>query len=320
MDPRQSVFPFIVGCGRSGTTLVRALFDSHPQMAVPHESYFVESLARRRARYERPSGFDTRRFAADLLAHPWFHRWALPADEVSSALFRQQPAGYPDAVRVVYALYAHHHGKSRYADKTPNYVLHIPLLAELFPEARFLHLVRDGRDVALSLLEQEWGADSVAAAALYWNRRTQAGRRAGQTLGPERYREVRYEDLIEEPEAVLRPLCPFLGLSFEPEMLHYAERAEELIRPAAFPDQHQRLRLPPTKGLRDWRSQMAPKDVATFEALSGRLLEELRYERAVLQIPVRLRFEAMIRGTGAGFRRRARDVRRRSSRLARRIL
>lgn len=273
-------FPFIVGNPRSGTTLLRALLDSHPRLAVPPESYFVVTLAHLRELYERDDGLAVESLTADLLQHRRFKRWDLPERALREALDRSAPTSYADAIRTVYALYAERHGKSRYADKTPKYVEDLHLLTELFPEALFVHIVRDGRDVALSYLEVDWGPNSMIEAARRWRHRVELGREAGAALGPERYMEVRYEDLVADPERELREVCRFISVEFEPAMFEYTDRAEDFIAPHFHPEAHQGMTRPPTAGMRDWRTQMEPGEVAKFELVAGPLLEELGYERA----------------------------------------
>jgi len=185
-----------------------------------------------------------------------------------------------EAFRSLYQLYAHKQGKQRYGDKTPAYVHHIPTLAALFPEARFVHLVRDGRDVALSTLDHPTMSRALPELAVLWRRGVEKGRRAGRRLGPERYREILYEDLVSDPEVVARSVCDFLELRFDPVVLRYHERASELLRSTPHPQAHSRVHLPPTKGLRDWRSQMSHEDVVLFDLVAGGLLQDLGYDRA----------------------------------------
>lgn len=319
-DAGSMPVPFIVGCGRSGTTLLRAMFDSHPGMAVPPESYFVASMGRHRRRYERAGVFVTERFIEDLLAHQRFDLWALPEREVREVLRDEEPADLPDAIRLTYRTYAASRGKPRYGDKTPSYVLHLPLLADMFPEARFIHIIRDGHDVALSMLNIAWGPNSVEDAALHWRRHVSRGRKEGERLGPERYREVRYEDLVAEPETVIRSLCPFLDLPFEESMLRYFERAEEVMAGSRDRDKHKRLALPPTHGLRDWRTQMDARDLATFDALAGNLLHELGYQRGAappMQRRLMARYQSVRRQTTVFVARSIRSLRRRLRRRSR---
>jgi hypothetical protein len=270
-------FPFVVGCPRSGTTLLRAMLDSHPQLAVPGESYFIVELAPKFA--PKPlRRFNLDKFADAITSHERFVHWELPASDVRAALEREKPRDYASAMRVLYATYAAAHGKARYGDKTPNYVLDLPLLGKLFPEGRFLHVIRDGRDVALSVTSIEgWGPKKVEGAARYWVRHVEAGREAGRALGPQRYAEVGYDDLVDEPEGALRRICAFFALDFDPVMLDYPGRFDELVSSNMQPEIHERLRRPPTKGLRSWRTEMAPDDVAAFEAIAGPTLEAVGY-------------------------------------------
>lgn len=273
------VFPFFVGCGRSGTTLVAAMFDSHPQLTVPSESYFVGNLGRQASRYSTGPGFDVDRFLTDLLQISWVQRWELDEETLRHYLHAAPVESFADAVGRVFRCYADRAGKPRYGDKTPNYVARMPLIAGLIPEARFVHIIRDGRDVATSFRRVPFGPTTAAEAALFWRGRVSTGRAAGQQLGPERYREVRYEALVGDARAALQPVCDFLDLPFDNAMLDYTSRAEKFIS-SGRPGAHVNLRLPPTKQLRDWRVQMSRDDVTRFELLAGDLLDELGYERA----------------------------------------
>lgn len=277
-------FLFIVGSGRSGTSLLRAMFDSHPRMAIPGESYFIIEMSP--SRYEGPHGFATDRFLTDLLPRDRFIRWNLPGELVGSALSASPPSDFADAIRAVYACYTSYHGKDRYGDKTPGYVRHIPILKDLVPEARFIHIIRDGRDVAASHVEMEWGCRLIGEATYKWKKDVTRGRDAGKALGPDRYREVRYEYLVADPEAVIRPLCEFADLDFDSRMLRYFERAEEIVAPTHYPHRHDGIFRPPTPGLRDWRCSMAKVHVALVEAVAGDLLEDLGYELSGLRLRV----------------------------------
>lgn len=285
-------FPFIVGRGRSGTTLLRAMFDSHSEMAIPRESHFVLNMGMERQRYQRTDKFDLDLFLRDLLQHFGFVRWQLPAEVVTAAFRASPPASFPEAIRRVFASYAGFHGKSRYGDKTPGYVMSMRLLADLFPESRFIHVIRDGRDVALSYMEGGWGPRTLAGNAVYWRRFVRRGRKEGARLGAARYCEVRYESLLDDPEEELRRLSRFVDLEFNEAMLQYFERSRALLVTPRLLKTHGALQLPPTKGLRDWRQEMPKEDVTLFEALAGNLLSELGYERTTPSVPARTRLLA----------------------------
>lgn len=290
-----SVFPMFVGCGRSGTTLLRNIFDAHPDLAVTHEAHFVGPMATRRSRYERPDGFDLDYFIADLFRDPNFVRQGLEEEALREALVGAAPTHFGDAVRGVFATYASTQGKTLYGDKTPGTVSHIALLGDLFPEMKFVHVIRDGRAVALSYLERpEWGPQTMAEAAHHWKSRIARGREGGAVVGSERYLEVKYEDLLERPEELTRQLCRFLGLEYSDSMLRYHEAAEEFIAGTKDPEAFKNLARPVTKSLRNWRGEISESDLELFEVIAGELLESLGYERLAPRPSVRARVRGLL--------------------------
>lgn len=273
-------FPFVVGSGRSGTTLVRTMLDSHPELAIPGESHFIPKLS-------HLAGF------LDVVFSDQFVRnWGLSEATVRARFAEAPPATYPDAVRLLYACYADAQGKPRYGDKTPPYVRQLPLLASLFPEGRFVHVIRDGRDVALSLLGAEWFPGTLEQAAEYWRTAVEDGCLAGGALG-DRYLELRYEALVADPEPQLRRVCEFIGLEYSPAMLDYGSSAQRAIDMAVHPGDHGALRLAPTTGLRDWRRDMDAADSGVVWLLAGELLAELGYPPDDRGIPAEARARAL---------------------------
>jgi hypothetical protein len=263
----------ILGVRRSGTTLLRVMLDRHSQLAVPDESYFVPQLADRHLRSVGPD-----EFVDDLRRIDTVTEWNVPLDKVRERLTEEMPTGA--AIGTVYAVYADEQGKPRWGDKTPMYMQNLRLLERLFPDALFVHLIRDGRDAALSFLSMPRGLMTetwmqprgVATFAAQWRTEIKAARRLGHRVG-DRYLEVRYEDLIEEPPVVLKRVCQFARLGYEPGMVDYAGNVDVSTKP-----HQQSLTRPPTAGLRDWRLQMSPEDVGAFARVAGDLLWELGYE------------------------------------------
>ncbi len=291
-DPgAEAVFPVVLGCVRSGTTMLRAVLNAHPILAVPPESYFVAPALEQRARYEGGGAMDVDALLADIAADRSFPDWQLSPDALAEV--RSEPrATVPDALLALYRAYAHQHDKPRAGDKTPSHLLQVGLLADSFPTARFVHIVRDGRDVVPSILGMQFGPDRFAEGVLFWQRRVERGRAAGAALGAERYREIRYEALVADPESVMREVCPFFELDYAPEMLRYHERADDLLDGLRATRHVQGVRKPPTQGVRDWRTALAPHEVQLFEALAGDTLDVLGYERSGLSISSRVRVEA----------------------------
>jgi hypothetical protein len=269
------------------------MLDNHPSLAVVNDSHFI------------PAALDGSNQVGDMPLSPemisrarnfrtrsgktGFFRLGLPDNVVEEAA--QRARTYRGFVSELYDEVARLHGKPLAGDKTPDYVRHLALLHHLFPRARFLHVIRDGRSVALSLLEwaaggkgparfELWGQEPVAMCALWWRWQVSAGRRDGFALGPPSYREVQYEELVSRPERVLDDITRFLGLPQAPQMLRYHE-GRMRSKPGLSAKQ---AWLPPTPGLRDWREEMTARDLEVFEAVAGDLLFELGYQRTFVTI------------------------------------
>lgn len=285
---------FIVGSGRSGTTMLRLMLDRHPDMAIPGESHFIPEIWASRRRYMSGDLLDAQRLARHILSTEAVKWWNIPEEAVWQRLRLIENPGFADVVETIYLVYAEREGKRRWGDKTPNYVLSIPLIARLFPAARFIHLVRDGRDVALSFLSIPTGPDNIWQAARRWRRYVGAGRAAGRALAPDRYLEVRYEDLVSRPEGELGRVCAFLDLRFDSIMLNPGESTLLKIQPS-WRFIHSRVVLPPTVGVRDWRRDMTLADRMAFETVAGDTLTEFGYERQISAIPFSYRVRGHLR-------------------------
>jgi hypothetical protein len=283
----HSPAPFVVGVARSGTTLLRLQLDAHPELAIPPETNFGP-LARRVA---EAGGGIPELFEA-LVALPTWPDLGISRDELGEAFDALREPALGDGLRACYRLYAARHGKPRWGDKTPGHGLHMDFLAELLPEARFIHIIRDVRDVADSLRGMPFapGEGDLKTIATSW--RNYISRVRTLARGVSHYREVRFERLVAEPETVLRELCEFAELSFDDSMLRYHERAaqrlEELMT-VRFPDgsvrtaQARRANLaetlrPPDPSLAGrWRETLTPEETVQVEAAAGDLLDELGY-------------------------------------------
>ncbi|MEY3361133.1 MAG: hypothetical protein RL531_852 [Actinomycetota bacterium] len=291
--PDPAPFTFIIGCPRSGTTLLRAMLDSHPDLAVPPESYFLVPILRHAADYRTPGGLDRTALLRDVAGNVSWPSWGVGADVLDALAADESLTSVPDTLRAVYDRYAALHGKRRAIDKTPRHTEHVGLLSAAYPDARFVHLVRDGRDVVPSLRSMPYFPARFADAALFWRDRALSGREARTLVGAARYHELRYEDLVTDPERHLEPLCGFLGVEYSPDMLEYTTRAEAVIAGTVGGDAHANIRRAPTR-TRDWRADMDPRDVARFEALAGDALAIFGYDRGPAP-SVGLRVEALAR-------------------------
>lgn len=279
---------FVVGSSRSGTTLLRLMLTRHPRIAVPPEGEFLLPLRR------RFGGFAGERariaaFATAVLATPKLENWGLAAAELEEFLVGRAPRRYAELAEGVYRLWALRRGKpqARWGDKNNAHVAHIPELADLFPDAVFLHLVRDGRDVACSYrdLVRVRGPHAprlptgLVGATRRWRDHVRAADAACARLGPGRAFEIRYEPLVRDPRGTLEELCFFLGLPFDEAMLAPERAAGD--EPKSWDAWKWRTREPPSeRPAGRFRRDLFPEDVALVELLAADVLRRHGYPLA----------------------------------------
>jgi hypothetical protein len=278
--------------------MLRLMLDSNSQIAIPGESHFITSLWKERKRYRHTDGtVRTDDLVRAIVATPHFRLWGIPEESVWKRVAALPPRPkFANVIETAFLAYADENGKPRWGDKTPIYVQNLPVLARLFPLARFVHLIRDGRDVALSYLSVPWGPASIWQAARQWKRGVTAGRNSGRELGPAHYLELRFESLVADPRALLKQVCDFASIEFEEPMLEFHLNAGERLQ--APPDGvqfHLSSTEPPAPGRRDWRTQMPADQIRAFEAVCGPLLTDLGYERGYPVVSKAIRAEGGIR-------------------------
>jgi len=286
---------FVVGCHRSGTTLLLRMLNAHREITMIPEIGWIPS------RYEKrecltAEGMVTPAFIDMLKNHVWgFGRFTpLPVSigELEELVSSSRPVPYAEFVTLLFDRYGLARGRKIVGNKTPEHVFSLRTLHKLWPSAKFVHIIRDGRDVCLSLINWKrkaekfsqrlptWSVDAVTTAALYWEEFVTAGREGGRSLPASIYHEVRYESLVTNPAEQCKSLCEFLGVKYDEAMPRFNEGRMN-------PDPNLDAKhawLPPTPGLRDWRKQMPPEDVQRFEAAAGSLLDELRYPRSIADL------------------------------------
>jgi len=266
---------FLVGFPRSGTTLLDAMMSMHPRLAMTHEWRYIPELLQPRRDGTLRSAIDVIREAADM---PMVGMQLVDVGEAERRVSSMEGASPADACRCLFELYAAAVGKPRWGDKTPRNLWHLDVLGTAFPDACFLHLVRDGREVADANRDAPWGSRSLRYWSSQWATGVAAARAAGARLG-DRYFEIRYEQLVGDPKGTLQEVCAFIGEDFVDEQLAYQD-AVAAYRDV-LPAHHHNLLKPPTPGLRDWRSRWTPRQRAAVEAIAGPVLDQLGYPRSM---------------------------------------
>jgi hypothetical protein len=309
---------FLVGCPRSGTTLLKRVIEAHPQIAITDHGRRVIRW------FESRVGLTPEGLITPALAEQGPIFGFMSAEEFAQVVRHLLAASGSSSGAVSYATLISYlldqyvatlgkpligHPAKDTGHKSPDRVRQIPTLHCLWPQARFVHIIRDGRDVCLSVLNWRkveslaegfatWRDDPITTAALWWEWQVRQNREDGCALGTARYYEIRYEALVADPAAECAALCAFLAVPYSDAMLRFHEghvkTAPDLDAKHAW--------LPLTPGLRNWRTQMAPADVARFEAAAGDLLTELGYPRGAALLPAELLEHATrLRGRFEGY-------------------
>lgn len=264
---------FIGGCDRSGTTFLGSLLGGAAGVVVTPESQFKIDCLNAVLEGKLKSHAEITAY----LDNHWRYRiWRVPADKMIEG------KGQGDSLEVLaeailarvkgYGL-THNRSPEVWVDHTPRNLQDIHLLGQLFPDAKYLHIVRDGRAVSASVLPLDWGPNTASQAARWWGSRLTPGL-AAETAWPQRVKRVSYEKLILEPEVTLRELCAFLGLEFNPDMVS----GKGFVVPGFTQRQHALVGGKPDRArVEAWRSSLTEREREIFEAEVGGVLYALGY-------------------------------------------
>lgn len=284
--------PIIIGAPRSGTTLLRLMLDAHPDLAIPPETGFLVPCAQQASQgtVSREDFFRT--VTGYPPEAPGWPDFQIPAATFLARLSSLESFTVADGLRTFYEMYAARFAKSRWGDKTPLYCLHAQSIEALLPEAHFVHVIRDGRDVALSL-RPLWFApgQDIETLAAYWRQCVTTGRQQG--AGCRRYLEIRFDQLVDNTREALAGICEFLDLEFDDRMLRYYEFAPGRLREhqgRVRPDgsvvvtrdqrlrqQHRTCQPPDRSRLSVWKQDMPRDEQQRFDTIAGDVLRDLGF-------------------------------------------
>lgn len=277
MESQKASFVFILGRGRSGTSLLQTVLNSHPQISIAPEAQFIMFLLRRY--HNAVWTADTiKAFSRELWLEERLQNWHLNKDSLQQALLHHKNnTNYADICKEVYFQY----GKSKekedlqvVGDKNPHYALYIKHLAELYPNAQFIHMTRDPRDTILSFKQVNFDANNTATLAYRWNIYNKAINKYKQIL-KNRFHLIRFEDLLEKPEETLKDLCVFIGVNYDPEMLNFYKKEQDWDT-----EFRKNLKNPldPSKDYK-WKTYMKTHDLLIANAITSELAGTLDYEK-----------------------------------------
>ena len=268
---------FVLGCPRSGTTMLYHMLLSAGNFAVYRTESNVFNLL-----VPRFHGMRSKNQRKDLL-DVWlrsrlFRASGLNAGEISSKIMNDCRSG-GDFLRTVMQEIARQQGVQRWADCTPEHLLHIEEIKREIPDALFVHIIRDGRDVALSYAKQGWSHPlpfdrdrTLEVAGLYWQWLLRKGRAQGKGVGAD-YMEVRFEDLVNQPQLMLSQIGRFIGQDLDYQRIQAAGIGSVSRPNSSFGEESHETFNPVSR----WKSKMSPEQIAEFEELVGDFLQRLGY-------------------------------------------
>ena len=277
MSLDQEFMPiFIVGCPRSGTTLLQRLLSTHSQIAIAPETHFIRRFWQRRDGYgplDKDENY--RRLVLDIVEMPEFEEMGIAASEFYDAAFTLVPRGFATLFELLLRVYAGIRQTEHVGEKTPAHVLYMDRLLDFFPTARFIHLIRDPRAVVNSWRFVPWSSGDIVTDAYDWYLHVRAGRRFA-ARHPQITLELQYESLVQNPENELVRLCDFLGLTYQPEVLNYHNK-ESAVNVAREP--WKALSATPITASRveGWRDELTSDQTRTVEAVTLLMMKDQGY-------------------------------------------
>lgn len=263
---KDSAPVFVIGSQRSGTSFLYRLIQKYLKIGFGRDNgLFVRKMKMLDYYGDLKNDANLRRLLTDILNEPDVKR-RFPELEIDVDAFISQmdERTYPELVRRFYAEWAYLKGANRWGGKTPDYSIYTAELLELFPDAKFVHIIRDGRDVALSLFRLDWGAKSPIVAAKHWKERVEAACNFGRTLDDSQYLEIRYEHLVQFPEEIFENLIHFLD--WEDDRYKIIDQFNRGIVGKVRRDNFNK-----------WKMQMSRRHIRAFEQVAGDLLKRLGY-------------------------------------------
>lgn len=268
---------FIIGAQRSGTTLLRLILNSHSQIAIPEEGTFWMPLLRRYGvnPHKKFSKKELDNCLKYISSNSQFKLWNIPCDELIDKINYHSCQDLLSLMQIVYSMYSEKHHKAIWADKTPSFFRMVPELSRLFPEAKFIHIIRDGRDLYLSWRKIDPGKSNIAVCALEWCHKVCTAQKDLLKFRNSNHLEIRYEDLVQDPKKILNSICLFLNIKFEAEMLNFWQQSEKYIG-----CHHSELIFKPlsTHSINKWKKELSDNELQVFENIAGDCLRNNGFE------------------------------------------
>lgn len=286
---------FIVGANRSGTTLLRLILNAHSHIAIPEEVVYLNSKVAGVTieRWKNP-GFSEGAYAAfirDFVYNKCEPLHGIEREAVIDAILSDTPYNLKKPYQHVLESWAAHHGKGRWGEKTPGNLFYSDILLEMFPDARFIHVVRDPRAGVSSMMNTSFFPSDIVFNALSRHKFMTKGRAILERSVPESQRIIlRYEDLVLKPEETVRHLCDFIDEPFEESMMEFYQDSRRYMKQAAKDSFNKAATRPISSDKLDkWKKKLTRSEIAQIQAVCKKEMAEFGYlvEKSPLNVSVR---------------------------------
>lgn len=277
---------YIVGVGRSGTSMLMTLLNGHSAIAFTPETHFLRYYLGTPEQQQAWEAKGPQHFLATLEADSYFQRLKISTSELLQPYLEGQKAFRLDEVYAeILNRYLAGKGKQVIGDKDPRYLDYLGVIEEIYPNAKIIHIHRDPRDVVLSKTKADWSAHRPFwVNAIISQVQMKEGRQEAKHRFGENYYELAYERLVADPEAALTPLLAFLGVKYEASMLNLTQSAKELVDESEMQWKDNTFK-PMLKGNTEkWRTQFSPWKIRTIEIICKTWFQDLGYTPAQLSL------------------------------------
>lgn len=268
---------FIIGTQRSGTTLLRLILNSHSQIAIPRESAFLMPFLKKKYVNYSIAGKTIKAFCDHIVTILEFKSTYIDGNYADFLLSFSQKEKIliRDLIDELFSCYCKKEGKSIWGNKTPSFFRKIDILYKLFPDAKFIHIVRDGRDVFDSWRKMRPSMNNVSFVALDWSYKLFRIEKSFRKIPVDNKITIRYEDLLCSPEKTIKCICSVIEVEYEPKMLDFYKSSHQ----HTIPHHSELIFKPLDKGnTAKWKKRLTSREISIFNLLAGHYLRKYNYE------------------------------------------
>lgn len=286
---------FILGNPRSGTSLFRIMLTSHPNICIPPECGFIQwwfTKYKNWSIHDSSNPIEIAKYIEDLASSKKIETWNLDYTELNQLIITSKPKNYAELSLSVLQQFCDQQNKNAIylGDKNNYYIHHLDVIKQIFPLAKYIAIIRDGRDVACSYKNinilkttskyKPILPSDIESIAKEWGKNNKAILNFGETIGSENFCYIKFEDLLTDSEVILKSICDFLNIDFSINMLKYAElNKTNKLEPDQLMDWKKKTYLAPdATGISKYKMELTEKDIEIFQSINSELLGLLGYD------------------------------------------